>query len=191
MKVKQIFFLAIAILASSVAVSGKDAEVNADGTTTTAAVVDCDCSAKVAEAIGATSNEKDGIQAQLNAANGQLENAYQDVNIKAAELSSQAAELDGAKRELDSWKQAVADAKSETEAAKQEAAAAKQMVVEADSSAAEATASTLSKIKSLEAELAEAKAAHDDLSGNRFFINVKLIKEDIKGLLKSIGLVKA
>jgi hypothetical protein len=39
--------------------------------------------------------------------------------------------------------------------------------------------------------LAEANAAHEDLSGNRIFINVKLIKEDIKGLLKSVGLVKA
>jgi chromosome segregation ATPase len=198
MKVTQLFFLAIAIFAS-VAVSGEEgevhheevhnAEVHADGTT--AEVVDCDCSAQVAQAIVGTSNEKAGILAQLNTANEQLNNANEYISAKDAELSSKAHELEGAWGDRDSWKQAAADGQSEIEAAKQEAAVAKQMVAEAHSSAAEATAGTLSKIKSLEKELAEANAAHEDLSGNRIFINVKLIKEDIKGLLKSVGLVKA
>ena len=160
----------------------QEAEVSPGGKVTTGAA-DCDeiCAAKVAEVVAASTKQIDGLKAELAAA----ESAK--AALEAASQQSAAAaksEIEKLKGELSSSEASALETKRLLEDVSTKAKKYADGMAE--------NAATHSKtVAALQKDLSDAKADVAKFKGARLYVNIPLIKSDIRGLFKKIkGFVK-
>jgi chromosome segregation ATPase len=170
------------------AVAQKEAEISPEGDVAPPQA-NCDevCAAQVAESITRSNIQVAKAQEAFNLVKYQLDTAEgkiaQGAHDSAAEIEVLKVEIDSLKNQLGSSETAVDEIKKMLENSNAEAKTYQDGMAENAATAAK-------KIAALWADLAAAKAEAAEFSGSRFFINVGLIKADIRAYLKKLGLLK-